>query len=181
MATKRTRALYKAKGYSDDWIEKRMRSIAIRDELTEERKKRGVKEQREYAILTAEISQAAFGLTPAEKIPAQSAQTIKTRVRIDRSPENELEWNVILGVTFGRNGKTVDAPYHGDVVVEMRFLIHPDYPADKRNTLMQVTGASLAYGMVRETVANLTARGPHGAYLLPFVSFLESRGKTAKR
>jgi hypothetical protein len=66
LATKRTRAIYKAKGYSDDWIEKRMRSIAIRDELTGEWKKRGVKEQREYAILTAEISKAAFGLTPTE-------------------------------------------------------------------------------------------------------------------
>lgn len=66
LGTKRTRALYKAKGYSDDWIEKRMRSIAIRDELTDEWKKRGVKEQREYAILTAEISKAAFGLTPTE-------------------------------------------------------------------------------------------------------------------
>ena len=66
LATKRTRALYKAKGYSDDWIEKRMRSIAIRDELTDEWKKRGVKEQREYAILTAEISQATFGLTPTQ-------------------------------------------------------------------------------------------------------------------
>ena len=66
LATKRTRALYKAKGYSDDWIEKRMRSIAIRDELTDEWKKRGVKEQREYAILTAEISKATFGLTPSQ-------------------------------------------------------------------------------------------------------------------
>jgi len=66
LATKRTRALYKAKGYSDDWIEKRMRSIAVRDELTDEWKKRGVKEQREYAILTAEISKATFGLTPSE-------------------------------------------------------------------------------------------------------------------
>jgi len=66
LATKRTRAIYKAKGYSDDWIEKRMRSIAIRDELTDEWKKRGVKEQREYAILTAEISKATFGLTPTE-------------------------------------------------------------------------------------------------------------------
>ena len=66
LATKRTRALYKAKGYSDDWIEKRMRSIAVRDELTDEWKKRGVKEQREYAILTAEISKATFGLTPTE-------------------------------------------------------------------------------------------------------------------
>ncbi len=66
LATKRTRALYKAKGYSDDWIEKRLRSIAIRDELTDEWKKRGVKEQREFAILTAEISEATFGLAPGE-------------------------------------------------------------------------------------------------------------------
>src|SRR5665213_4447087 len=65
LATKRTRALYKTKGYSDDWIEKRMRSIAIRDELTDEWKKRGVREQREYSILTAEISKATFGLTPS--------------------------------------------------------------------------------------------------------------------
>ncbi len=66
LATKRTRALYKAKGYSDDWIEKRMRSIAIREELTGEWQQRGVREQREYAILTAEISKAAFGMTPSE-------------------------------------------------------------------------------------------------------------------
>ncbi len=66
LAAKRTRAIYQAKGYSDDWIEKRMRSIAIRDELTDEWKKRGVREQREYAILTAEISKATFGLTPTE-------------------------------------------------------------------------------------------------------------------
>jgi len=66
LATKRTRALYQAKGYSADWIEKRMRSIAIRDELTDEWKQRGVKEQRDYAILTAEISKATFGLTPSE-------------------------------------------------------------------------------------------------------------------
>jgi len=66
LATKRTRALYKAKGYSDDWIEKRMRGIAIRAELTDEWKNRDVKEGEEYAILTAEISKASFGLTPAE-------------------------------------------------------------------------------------------------------------------
>ncbi|MEY4489964.1 MAG: hypothetical protein RIQ79_2472 [Verrucomicrobiota bacterium] len=66
LATKRTRALYFAKGYSEAWIEKRMRSIAIRDELTDEWKKRGVKEKLEYSILTAEISKAAFGLTPSE-------------------------------------------------------------------------------------------------------------------
>ena len=66
LATKRTRALYKAKGYTTDWIEKRMRGIAIREELTDEWKDRGVKEDKEYAILTAEISKATFGMTPAE-------------------------------------------------------------------------------------------------------------------
>ena len=66
LATKRTRALYKAKGYSEDWIEKRMRGIVVRETLTDEWNKRGVKEQKEYAILTAEISKAAFGMTPSE-------------------------------------------------------------------------------------------------------------------
>jgi len=66
LATQRTRELYKLKGYSDDWIEKRIRSIAIREELTEEWKNRGIKEQKEYSILTAEISKATFGLTPSE-------------------------------------------------------------------------------------------------------------------
>ena len=66
LATKRTRALYKAKGYSDEWIEKRMRGIAIREELTDQWKNREVKEPKEYEILTAEISRATFGLTPSQ-------------------------------------------------------------------------------------------------------------------
>ncbi|RII26959.1 MAG: phage antirepressor protein [Geobacter sp.] len=66
LAAKRMRELYKAKGYSDEWIEKRVRGIAIRDELTNEWQKRGVREQREYSILTAEISRATFGMTPSE-------------------------------------------------------------------------------------------------------------------
>ena len=66
LASKRAREIYKAKGYPEDWIEKRMRSIAIREELTDEWKERGIKEQIEYALLTAEISKATFGLTPAQ-------------------------------------------------------------------------------------------------------------------
>ncbi len=65
LATKRTRALYKAKGYSDTWIEKRMRGIEIRETLIDEWKKRQVGADREYAILTAEISKATFGMTPS--------------------------------------------------------------------------------------------------------------------
>jgi len=66
LATQRTKMLYKLKGYSENWIEKRMRGIAIREELTDEWQKRGVKQQKEYEILTAEISKAAFGVTPSE-------------------------------------------------------------------------------------------------------------------
>lgn len=66
LATKRTKELYKSKGYSDVWIEKRMRGIAVREELTDEWKKRGVKENVEFSILTAEISKATFGMTPSE-------------------------------------------------------------------------------------------------------------------
>jgi hypothetical protein len=66
LASQRMREIYRQKGYSEAWIEKRMRGIAVRDELTDEWKKRGVREQAEYAILTAEISKATFGMTPAE-------------------------------------------------------------------------------------------------------------------
>jgi len=66
LATKRTRMLYKLKGYSDDWIEKRMRGIVIREELTDEWKNRGAQNHQDYEILTAEISKATFGVTPSE-------------------------------------------------------------------------------------------------------------------
>ncbi len=66
LAQKRMKELYKAKGYSDDWIEKRVKGIIVRDELTDEWKRRGVLEEIEYAILTSEISKATFGMTPSE-------------------------------------------------------------------------------------------------------------------
>jgi len=79
LATKRTRALYKAKGYPDSWIEKRMRGIMIREELTQEWKDRGAKAGREYEILTAEISKATFGITPSEykKIKSLKHQNLR--------------------------------------------------------------------------------------------------------
>ncbi len=66
LAQKRMRELYKKKGYSNEWIERRARGIAIRDELTSEWDKRAIKTEKEYAILTAEISKATFGLTPSQ-------------------------------------------------------------------------------------------------------------------
>src|SRR3972149_1764007 len=92
LATKRTRMLYKLKGYPENWIEKRMRGIAIREELTDEWKKRGVKEQKEYEILTAEISKASFGLTPSEykKLKGLKQQNLR-----DHMNDLELIFNML--------------------------------------------------------------------------------------
>jgi hypothetical protein len=66
LAQQRMRELYREKGYPQDWIEKRVRGIAVRDELTDEWRNRGISAQKDFAILTAEISKATFGLTPSD-------------------------------------------------------------------------------------------------------------------
>ncbi len=66
LAQERMKAIYQQKGYPQDWIDKRLRGIAIRQNLTDEWQERGIIEQRDYAILTAEISKATFGITPSE-------------------------------------------------------------------------------------------------------------------
>lgn len=92
LSTKRTRILYKLKGYSDDWIEKRMRGIVIREELTDEWKNRGAKEERDYEILTAEISKATFGVTPSEykKLKGLKRQNLR-----DHMDDFELIFNML--------------------------------------------------------------------------------------
>jgi prophage antirepressor-like protein len=66
LAQERMKAIYEQKGYPQDWIDKRIRGIAIRQNLTDEWKARGITEKRDYSILTAEISKATFGMTPSE-------------------------------------------------------------------------------------------------------------------
>ena len=66
LAQKRMKMLYRLKGYEDDWIERRVQGMEVRQVLTNEWQKRGVTEQRDYAILTSEISKAAFGVTPSQ-------------------------------------------------------------------------------------------------------------------
>lgn len=78
LASARARSLYETKGYPKDWIEKRLRSIAIRGELTDEWKARGVAEGKEYAILTSEIARATFGVTPGEHSKLKSLDKVKT-------------------------------------------------------------------------------------------------------
>ena len=92
LATQRTRELYKLKGYPEDWIEKRMRSIAIREEWTDEWKTRSVKQQKEYAILTTEISKASFGLTPSEY---KKVKGLKTQNLRDHMNDLELIFSML--------------------------------------------------------------------------------------
>ncbi|OGX19848.1 MAG: phage antirepressor protein [Omnitrophica WOR_2 bacterium GWC2_45_7] len=83
LATKRTRMLYKLKGYSDDWIEKRVRGIAIREELTGEWQNRGAREDKDYEILTTEISKATLGVTPNEYKKIKKLQRENLRDHMD--------------------------------------------------------------------------------------------------
>ncbi len=78
LASARARELYESKGYPKVWIEKRLRSIAIRGELTDEWKQRGVQEGREYAILTSEIASATFGVTPEGHKKIKGLAKLKT-------------------------------------------------------------------------------------------------------
>jgi len=82
LAQERMKQIYEQKGYPKGWIDKRLRGIAIRQNLTDEWKERGIKEHRNYAILTAEISKATFGMTPSEykefkNLPAKSKANLR--------------------------------------------------------------------------------------------------------
>ncbi len=92
LAAHRSRDLYKQKGYPDDWIKKRMRSIAIREELTDEWKNHELKEQKEYTILTAEISKATFGLIPSKH---KKLKRLKTENLRDHMTDLELIFSML--------------------------------------------------------------------------------------
>lgn len=108
LAQKRIRDTYRAKGYSDEWIEQRIRGIAIRDTLTDEWKKRGIKEGKEYAILTAEISKATFGITPAEYKKLKSLDRPTENLR-DHMTDLELLFSALGEASTTEISKTHDA------------------------------------------------------------------------
>ncbi|MBI1825562.1 MAG: Bro-N domain-containing protein [Planctomycetes bacterium] len=122
LAQQRMRELYKQKGYPTDWIEKRVRSIAVRDELTDEWKNRGVREQKDFAILTAEISKATFGLTPTEY---KSLKGLKRENLRDHMTDLELIFTMLgeaATTEIARNkdaqgfGENKDAAYEGGTI-----------------------------------------------------------------
>jgi DNA-damage-inducible protein D len=108
LAAKRMRAIYEQKGYSEDWIEKRLRGIAVRDELTDQWSKRGVKEGKEFAILTAEISKATFGMTPAQYKEFKALSNPKENLR-DHMTDLELIFTMLGEASTTEIAKKKDA------------------------------------------------------------------------
>lgn len=93
LAMKRMTGIYEAKGYSKDWIDKRTRGIAVRKDLTDEWDNRGI-EERQYGILTAEISKATFGMTPSEYKEYKSLTKKKDNLR-DHMTDLELIFTML--------------------------------------------------------------------------------------
>ena len=106
LAQKRMKELYKLKGYSNAWIEKRVRGIAVRDELTDEWNQRGVKTNKEYSLLTAEISKATFGLTPSEY---KELKGLKRENLRDHMNDLELIFNMLGEAATTEMTKNKDA------------------------------------------------------------------------
>lgn len=94
LASERMVETYKLKGYSDEWIALRMRGIAVRDTLTEEWKDRGIESKNDYAILTAEISKATFGMTPSEYKEFKNLQKPNENLR-DHMTDLELIFTML--------------------------------------------------------------------------------------
>lgn len=105
LAQKRARAIYKSKGYPDEWIDLRMRGIAIRENLTDEWNKHGVKEGKEYEILTAEISKATFGMTPSEykKYKGLKSQNLRDHMNVLESLFSQLGEAATTEITKAEN------------------------------------------------------------------------------
>jgi DNA-damage-inducible protein D len=95
LAQERMKKLYEAKGYPADWIDKRLRGIAIRQNLTDEWRERGITENKDYAILTAEISKATFGLTPNEYRKLKNIPTTSKANLRDNMTDLELIFTML--------------------------------------------------------------------------------------
>ena len=106
LAQERMKSLYEQKGYSMDWIEKRLRGIAIRQELTDEWKNRKIKQEKEFAILTNEISKATFGKTVEEY---KNFKKLKRENLRDHMDDLELIFSMLGEAATTRITKTKNA------------------------------------------------------------------------
>ncbi len=115
LASARARELYQAKGYPQVWIEKRLRSINVRGELTDEWKARGVREGKEYSILTAEIARATFGVTPGTHRRLKGLDKVKTGNNLrDHMTDLELIFTMLGEASTTEIARRKDAQGFGD-------------------------------------------------------------------
>jgi len=118
LAQERIKKLYEQKGYPQDWIDKRLRGIAIRQNLTDEWKERGVQRQIDFAILTAEISKATFGMTSSEYRDFKNiSKKSKANLR-DNMTDLELIFTMLgekVTTEISKNEKPADMPSYKKV------------------------------------------------------------------
>lgn len=118
LAQERMKQLYEQKGYPNEWIDKRLRGMAIRQNLTDEWKERGITKRNDYAILTAEISKATFGMTPSEykqhkNLPKKSKANLR-----DHMTDLELIFTMLgesVTTEISKNEKPVGMPENKNV------------------------------------------------------------------
>ncbi len=91
LAQDRIKRYYELKGYPKEWIDKRLRGIAIRQDLTDEWKTRGIQEQKDFAILTNEISKATFDKTVEEYKQFKGLERKNQNLR-----DHMTDWELIL-------------------------------------------------------------------------------------
>ena len=138
LAQKRMRAMYKAKGYSDSWIEKRVRGIVIREELTDEWQKRGADEKKDFGILTAEIATATFGLKPGEhkKLKGLGRENLR-----DHMDDFELIFTMLGEAATGEIHRTEDS--HGVPKLKADAKAGGDIAGGARKNLEKKLGRSI--------------------------------------
>ena len=164
LLTKRQAEIYRAKGYSEEWITRRVHSIDIRNQLTEEWKNRGVKEGHEYSILTATIAKGTFGLTPSEHAQLKSLEKENLRdhmtgfeliltalseeatrfitVRDDAQGFNENYDASVMGGNIGQTArKNLERQLGTSVISKENYL--KSLKEDKKNELLDIKGDKL--------------------------------------
>ncbi len=156
LAQERMKQLYEQKGYPKDWIDKRLRGIAIRQNLTDEWQERGITSQRDYAILTAEISKATFGMTPSEykqykNLPSKSKANLRdhmtdleliftmlgekmtTEISVGEKPEGLIENKKVArrgGNVAGNARKEAEKELGKSVISRNNYLLSNDKTDD---------------------------------------------------
>lgn len=118
LAQERMKQFYELKGYPKEWIDKRLRGIAIRQNLTDEWFERGVTNNQDYAILTAEISKATFGMTPSEYKEFKNLSDTKKANLRDHMTELELIFTMLgekVTTEISKKEKPNEMPEHKKV------------------------------------------------------------------